>query len=486
MLDKSPSFFPGNKFSTCTNINTRACALIKTKPRSNLITNSNLKYKFRLCFVFVSFISNFLFLTSISAATTDSIYIKLGEASTKKVDLTVSPPRQQSGKSDFEADGIVKNHFYLTLLNDFAVSSLFNIYKKMPKDQKTEFNLEIGYHVEGEKLLLEIKGFKNNELKPHYGESIRGPLHEARKMAHLLANNYLKNLTGKSGPFLSKVVVARDLSSGTTAKEVFILDWDGANPQQITHYKHLVRSPNWSWDGNKIAYTAFVKLGNTNFTNPALILYDLTTNRPQIISNRIGNNSGASFSTDNQAVFMTSSFEGNNDIYKVSTISGAIMGRLTKGPLAAMNIEPAVSPNGQKIAFASDRGGITALYLMNVDGTNVKLLTAFREFANSPSWSPDGSKIAFAAQDTGNFDIFVIDSDGGVVKRITQGIKTNKGKLAQNEYPTFSPDGRFVMYTSNRTGKNQIYISTLDGKNEYRITNDKYNYYSPKLSLVSH
>lgn len=54
--------------------------------------------------------------------------------------------------------------------------------------------------------------------------------------------------------------------------------------------------------------------------------------------------------------------------------------------------------------------------------------------------------------------------------------------MASNEDPSFSPDGRFVMYTSNRTGKNQIYISTVDGTEERRVTNDNYNYFKPKWS----
>ncbi|MGZ5278712.1 MAG: TolB family protein, partial [Pseudobdellovibrionaceae bacterium] len=88
---------------------------------------------------------------------------------------------------------------------------------------------------------------------------------------------------------------------------------------------------------------------------------------------------------------------------------------------------------------------------------------------------------AFAAWQDDHFDIMTMASDGSDMKRVTSA-KKKDGKPAQNEMPVFSPDGRFLMYTSNRTGSFQIYISTLDGSDERRITNDDANYFSPKWS----
>jgi len=66
--------------------------------------------------------------------------------------------------------------------------------------------------------------------------------------------------------------------------------------------------------------------------------------------------------------------------------------------------------------------------------------------------------------------------------RITSAKKPN-GEWAMNEDPVFSPDGRHLMYTSNRSGTNQIYISNLDGSDERRITTDSTNYFRPKWSV---
>ena len=74
-----------------------------------------------------------------------------------------------------------------------------------------------------------------------------------------------------------------------------------------------------------------------------------------------------------------------------------------------------------------------------------------------------------------------MNSDGSDLKRLTTANKPN-GQRASNEDPSFSADGRFIVFTSNRTGKFQIYVMSADGKEERRVTQDSYNYYKPKWS----
>lgn len=122
------------------------------------------------------------------------------------------------------------------------------------------------------------------------------------------------------------------------------------------------------------------------------------------------------------------------------------------------------------------------IWVMNVDGTGLERLTHAGKYNSSPSWSPDGSKIVFAGQDTSKFDIFTIDMTGpskGKLTRLTSAKMENGAGWSNNEFPSFSPDGRHVLFMSNRTGKNQLYITDLQGQNERRITYDAYDYFSP-------
>ncbi len=410
------------------------------------------------------------------AQNTEGIYIKLGESAVKKVDLLIFTPQAKSGKVHDSMQG----EFYKTVVNNLTVSAMFNIFEKSYLGIP-ELTLEIGYQVKGDQVTVDARVLKKEDTTPLFTEQVQGSLSQSRQLAHALVNGVLKQLTGTPGPFLNRFTAATDRAGGP-AKEIYYFDWDGANPTKISNHKNLSRSPAWSPDGTTIAYTAYVIIGKNGQNSPQIITYDITKNRARLLTSKAGNNSGANFSPDGQFVYLTSSAEGNNDIYKISATTGEVIQRLTKGPLGALNVEPAVSPDGSQIAFASDRAGNTALYVMNADGTNVKRLTQFKEFANAPSWSPDGKQIAFAGQDDGTFDIFVINADGSNLKRITQGIKKENGRRAKNEYPSFSSDGRYIMYTSDRTGKNQIYITNIHGTADFRITNDDFNYYSPKWS----
>jgi TolB protein len=212
-----------------------------------------------------------------------------------------------------------------------------------------------------------------------------------------------------------------------------------------------------------------------------MFLHDLESKKRTILSNRTGTNSGGSFHPDGKSVVLTISRNGNPDLFRLN-LEGTQIAQLTRGPAGAMNVEAAVSPEGTKVAFSSDRGGKEPMiYVMDIDGSNVKRLTLRGDYNSTPTWSPDGKKIAFAGQDGRFTDIFVMNSDGTNIERVTQANKKN-GARASNEDPTFSPDGRFIAYISNRDGNWQIYMSTVDGEKEQRVTNDSYNYFKPKWS----
>jgi TolB protein len=123
------------------------------------------------------------------------------------------------------------------------------------------------------------------------------------------------------------------------------------------------------------------------------------------------------------------------------------------------------------------------IFVMNSDGTDVKRLTFAGVYNSTPAWSPDSKRIAFAGFDdkTKNYDIFTMDITGGNLARLTSA-KKKDGRLADNEDPSFSPDGRHVLFRSNRTGKYQLYVVSADGEDERRITFDQHEYYRPRWS----
>ena len=165
----------------------------------------------------------------------------------------------------------------------------------------------------------------------------------------------------------------------------------------------------------------------------------------------------------------SASKNNNSDIYLLD-VDAALRGdvtaatiRLTTDP--ATDFDPTWSPDGNQIAFRSQRDGNDEIYVMNADGTCQVNLTNNPADDWSPAWSPDGAQIAFAHFFNGNSysDIAVINVDGSGLKRLT----TSSG-----EYPAWSPDGTRIAFSSARAGNYDIYVMNADGSAQTQLTTD--------------
>ncbi len=134
--------------------------------------------------------------------------------------------------------------------------------------------------------------------------------------------------------------------------------------------------------------------------------------------------------------------------------------RLTADP--ADDRDPAWSPDGQRIAFASRRNGNWDLYILELQSGEVTRLTHDMAYEAAPSWSPDGQWLAYEAYYTGNLDIYIIRADGS----------EGPYPLTRQPGPDFSPAwttdlaGRQIAYVSRRGSSQDIYILSLDAPDE--------------------
>ncbi len=129
----------------------------------------------------------------------------------------------------------------------------------------------------------------------------------------------------------------------------------------------------------------------------------------------------------------------------------------------SINLSPAWTPEGKRIAFTSYLRRNPDLYLIDVDGKNLQLFSRYPGLNVSPSWSPDGKKIALMMGMEGKSDIYLIDTNGGNPRKLTKG----HGNEAS---PTWSPEGEWIAFVSDRSGSPQIYIMARDGSNVRRLT----------------
>jgi Tol biopolymer transport system component len=139
-------------------------------------------------------------------------------------------------------------------------------------------------------------------------------------------------------------------------------------------------------------------------------------------------------------------FEAGGEIYVMNVGTGMttkIVGIAEGSSGDVFNTQPALSPDGSRVAVSGKRDGKFSIYLVNIDGSGLRRLTDGRDFSNDsePAWSPDGSRIAFASERAGSFDIYTMSSvDGRGVQRLTD----SEGAEAD---PSWSPDGNWIAYT---------------------------------------
>ena len=178
---------------------------------------------------------------------------------------------------------------------------------------------------------------------------------------------------------------------------------------------------------------------------------------------------GGSDDSDLDLAFV-STRDGDYAIYAMSA-SGGGQHRLTDAhgdPATPSGLffqtEPAWSPDGNTIAFASKRSGTFRLYAMSSDGSGTRRLTSTKEEDGQPTWSPDGGRIAFARGAPSR--LFIMNADGGGARRVTD-------EEAEEGDPAWSPDGRSIAYVQRSPGSSirELWLVRPDGSQRHRLTN---------------
>ena len=267
--------------------------------------------------------------------------------------------------------------------------------------------------------------------------------------------------------------------------EIYVMDADGGNPQNLTNNPHVDVIPAWSPDGKRIAFMSD-RDGHVNihdFPNYEIYVMDADGGNQLNLTNDPDDDRHPSWSPDGKRIVFTSDRDAGRDnphnieIY-VMDADGENLQRLTNN--LTEDEYPSWSPDGKRIAFSARRDGhfenefgITyEIYVMDADGENEQRLTENRNNDWNSSWSPDGKRIAFMSDRKGdvvNWDIYVMDADGGNPQNLTE-------NRVYDSSPSWSPDGERIVFSSNRDRdrirNSDIYVMDTDGGNLQNITND--------------
>jgi Tol biopolymer transport system component len=211
---------------------------------------------------------------------------------------------------------------------------------------------------------------------------------------------------------------------------VWVMNADGAEPKFLAEGL----TPDWSPNGKLIAFASFdaqIHIMNADGGNQRQITKSNT------------HKVGPSWSPDGKSMVFI----------------------LIKNPGVRSDIQPTIGimnadGTNERILTTEDRTNIK----LNSDGTRSVLGTA--KDANAPSWSPVGNKIAFWSGIEGAYgQVWTINADGTGSQQLT-----DAPKGTNNDDPAWSPDGKWILFGTNRGGKNELWVTDAEGKNQARIS----------------
>ena len=320
----------------------------------------------------------------------------------------------------------------------------------------------------GTELLVQVRLFNVRTRTSVFGQEYTVAARSARRVAHEVADAVhlqQRNLRGVARTRLTFVSDrGRKSLLGTVerrdAKEVWVADYDGANEQGITTTGQLNLNPSWSHDARAIAYAGYGRTPAPDIFMSLIytgVLQNLTKGRFR---------DGAylpAFSPDGRQVAFAATAPGANsqDIFLMN-VDGTNLRRLTTHP--DIDTTPTWSPGGNQIAFTSNRTGRPQVYVMNIDGSGTYRLPIPDAEVDRATWAPSPyNEIAYAARNGPGYDIKIHELSTGTTRQLTFSEGTN-------ESPAYSPSGRHLAFTSTRSGLVQVFTIGRDGNGLRQIT----------------
>lgn len=269
-----------------------------------------------------------------------------------------------------------------------------------------------------------------------------------RNAGHWIADRVYEQLLGVQGIFSTQISYVQKVGRNYMLQ---IAEYDGANSVSAFTDDEPIISPAWSPDGKRLAYVSFA------LKKPVIYVQTIATGSRQVVANFKGSNSAPAWSPDGKRLAIVLTKDGLSQIYLIN-LDGSGLRRLMHS--SGIDTEPCFSSDGKWIYFTSDRSGGPQIYRVSVDGGDAQRVTYEGSYNVSPRLSPDGKTLAYIGRNNGKFQLTVQDLATQQTLVLTD---TNK-----DESPSFSPNGRLVLYATEAGGRGVLSAVSVDGKIRYK------------------
>lgn len=271
---------------------------------------------------------------------------------------------------------------------------------------------------------------------------------QLRNVAHQISNLVYEKLTGYRGVFHTRIAyITKEGSGKASIFKLQVADVDGYNASTIVRSPEPLMSPAWSPDGQRLAYVSF------EHKSSAIYVQDIGSGKRTRLAAFPGINSAPAWSPDGKSLALTLSREGNAEIYSYN-IESRQLTRLTNH--WAIDTEPAWSPDGKTIVFTSDRAGQPQIYQVPAAGGAAKRLTFEGDYNAGAVYAPDGKTLALVTRVGRDDHIGLLNLERGTLQVLST---TNR-----DEAPSFSPNGRMILYATRFKGRGVLASVSADGR----------------------
>ena len=272
---------------------------------------------------------------------------------------------------------------------------------------------------------------------------------DLRLAAHRISDFIYEKLTGDKGVFSTRIAY---VTKSAQRFDLWVADADGENAQSALSSPEPIISPAWSPNGSQLAYVSFES------RKPVVYVHTVATGKRRLVANFRGSNSAPAWAPDGRTLTLTLSRDGGSQLYTLD-VNGGEPRRLTQS--SSIDTEPVHFPDGKSIYFVSDRGGSPQIYRMPASGGAAERVTFTGTYNISPAISPDGRWLAYISRINGAFKLHLMLFATGQTTAITD--------TTADESPSFSPNGRLIVYATKQQDKEALMTSTLDGKIKARL-----------------